>query len=124
MSDYAVKMRNQLVGLGGIVERNVYLTKRYFLWDLAFMVWTIANTLTIVFIARAAGLGPERENRLATQPPRRRRDLGVPRDHLRVRDGDGRLGALGGHDRVHVHGADLAARAPVRPWPPSRCSTG
>ena len=63
---YAVEMRNQLVGLFGIVERNVYLTKRYFLWDLAFMVWTIANTLTIVFIARAEHLAPARENRLAT----------------------------------------------------------
>ena len=55
MSAYAVEMRNQLVGLFGIVERNVYLTKRYILWDLAFMVWTIANTLTIVFIARGVG---------------------------------------------------------------------
>jgi ABC-2 type transport system permease protein len=67
MSVYAVNMRNQLVGLAGIVERNVYLTKRYILWDVAFMVWTIANTLTIVFIARAAGLPPARENVLATQ---------------------------------------------------------
>jgi ABC-2 type transport system permease protein len=60
-------LRSELIGLGGIVERNVYLTKRYFLWDLAFMVWTIANTLTIVFIARAAGLPPARENTLATE---------------------------------------------------------
>ena len=66
MSEYAVEMRNQLVGLFGIVERNVYLTKRYFQWDIAFMVWTIANTLTIVFIARAAHLPPARENTLAT----------------------------------------------------------
>jgi ABC-2 type transport system permease protein len=66
MSAYAVEMRNQLVGLFGIVERNVYLTKRYFLWDIAFMVWTIANTLTIVFIARTAGLSAEQENRFAT----------------------------------------------------------
>ena len=58
--------RRELIGLGGIVERNVYLTKRYFLWDLAFMVWTIANTLTIVFIARAVKLSPSAENRLAT----------------------------------------------------------
>ena len=60
-------LRSELIGLGGIVERNVYLTKRYFLWDLAFMVWTIANTLTIVFIARAAGLPTPRENTLATE---------------------------------------------------------
>jgi ABC-2 type transport system permease protein len=63
----AIEMRNQLVGLFGIVERNVYLTKRYFLWDLAFMVWTIANTLTIVFIARSAGLHAAAENTLATR---------------------------------------------------------
>jgi ABC-2 type transport system permease protein len=66
MSEFALETRNQLVGLFGIVERNMYLTKRYFLWDLAFMVWTIANTLTIVFIARAIpGITPEEENTAA-----------------------------------------------------------
>ena len=69
MSEYAIEMRNQLVGLFGIVERNMYLTKRYFLWDIAFMFWTIANTLTIVFIARAAALtghlSSDQENTLA-----------------------------------------------------------
>ena len=67
MSAYAIEARRQLIGLFGIVERNVYLTKRYFLWDLAFMVWTIANTLTIVFIARSAGLHAAAENTLATR---------------------------------------------------------
>jgi ABC-2 type transport system permease protein len=69
MTAFPATLRQELVGLGGIVERNVYLTKRYFLWDLAFMVWTIANTLTIVFIARAAALTgnltPDQENTLA-----------------------------------------------------------
>src|SRR5262249_34584219 len=36
----------------GIVERNWYLVKRYIWWDLAFFLWTVANTLTIVFIAK------------------------------------------------------------------------
>jgi ABC-2 type transport system permease protein len=52
-------MRAELIGLGGVVERNWYLVKRYFLWDLAFFLWTVANTLTIVFIAEgieAAGV--------------------------------------------------------------------
>jgi len=62
----AVAVRRELVGLAGIVERNAYLTRRYILWDVAFMVWTIANTLTIVFIARAAGLPAAKENTLAT----------------------------------------------------------
>jgi ABC-2 type transport system permease protein len=47
----ASTLRSELVALGGVVERNVYLVKRYIWWDLAFFVWTIANTLTIVFIA-------------------------------------------------------------------------
>jgi ABC-2 type transport system permease protein len=47
----AVTLRHELIGLGGVVERNVYLTRRYIWWDLAFFFWTIANTLTIVFIA-------------------------------------------------------------------------
>lgn len=45
-------LRVQLVGARGIVERNIYLTKRYIWWDVAFFVWTVANTLTIVFIAK------------------------------------------------------------------------
>jgi len=67
MTGVAATLRSELIGLGGIVERNVYLTKRYFLWDLAFMVWTIANTLTIVFIARAVALPAAEENTLATR---------------------------------------------------------
>ena len=60
-------VRNELVGLYGVVERNLYLTKRYFLWDLAFLLWTIANTLTIVFISRGVGVSPAEQNELATK---------------------------------------------------------
>lgn len=45
-------VRLQFVGLWGIVERNVYLVKRYAVWEVAWLLWTIANTLTIVFIAK------------------------------------------------------------------------
>jgi ABC-2 type transport system permease protein len=51
MPGAASALRSELVALGGVVERNVYLVKRYIWWDLAFFVWTVANTLTIVFIA-------------------------------------------------------------------------
>jgi ABC-2 type transport system permease protein len=51
MHGAAATLRSELVALGGVVERNVYLVKRYIWWDVAFFVWTIANTLTIVFIA-------------------------------------------------------------------------
>ena len=53
-----LSVRHELVGLGGIVERNWYLVKRYAWWELAFFLWTVANTLSIVFIAdgvKAAG---------------------------------------------------------------------
>jgi ABC-2 type transport system permease protein len=44
-------LRLQGIALLGVVERNTYLIKRYGWWELAFFVWTIANTLTVVFIA-------------------------------------------------------------------------
>jgi ABC-2 type transport system permease protein len=42
--------RHQAIALLGVVERNAYLVKRYGWWELAFFLWTVANTLTIVFI--------------------------------------------------------------------------
>jgi len=52
MRAVALELKHELIGLAGVVERNVYLTRRYIYWDLAFFVWTVANTLTIVFIAK------------------------------------------------------------------------
>src|SRR5256884_1941028 len=52
MRAMSLALRHELVGLGGVVERNVYLVKRYIWWDIAFFLWTVANTLTIVFIAK------------------------------------------------------------------------
>lgn len=60
-------LRDELIGLYGVVERNLYLTKRYLLWDLAFLLWTIANTLTIVFISRGVDLSAAERNELATK---------------------------------------------------------
>ena len=60
-------LRDELIGLYGVVERNLYLTKRYFLWDLAFLLWTIANTLTIVFISRGVDISAAQRNELATK---------------------------------------------------------
>jgi len=45
-------LRHELIGLGGVVERNWYLVKRYAWWELTFFFWTVANTMTIVFIAK------------------------------------------------------------------------
>ena len=48
---HAAVIRHELIGLAGVFERNVYLVRRYIWWDIAFFLWTVANTLTIVFIA-------------------------------------------------------------------------
>jgi ABC-2 type transport system permease protein len=47
----SLALRHELIGLGGVIERNVYLVKRYAWWELTFFFWTVANTMTIVFIA-------------------------------------------------------------------------
>jgi ABC-2 type transport system permease protein len=59
--------RHELVGLGGVVERNWYLVKRYVWWEIAFFFWTCANTLTIVFISKGVGASPAVQNELATK---------------------------------------------------------
>ena len=64
----AARMRHELIGLYGVVERNWYLVKRYLWWEVAFFFWTAANTLTIVFIAKGveASGGKVDINRLTT----------------------------------------------------------
>jgi ABC-2 type transport system permease protein len=67
MPGAASTLRSELIGLSGIVERNAYIIRRYIWWELAFFVWTLANTLTIVFIAKGISLSPAEQNRLTTQ---------------------------------------------------------
>ena len=67
----AATLRHEAIALGGVVERNWYLVKRYAWWEIAFFLWTAANTLTIVFIGKgveAAGgdVDPAFINRLTT----------------------------------------------------------
>ena len=52
MRGAAATLRHELIGLSGVLERNANLVKRYAWWELAFFVWSLANTLTIVFIAK------------------------------------------------------------------------
>ena len=49
-----VALRRELVGFAGIVERNTYLIRRFVWWEVAWFLYTVANTLTIVFIAKGA----------------------------------------------------------------------
>jgi ABC-2 type transport system permease protein len=52
MRAMALAARHHAIALGGVVERNAYLVKRYGWWELAFFLWTVANTLTVTFIAK------------------------------------------------------------------------
>jgi len=52
MTRATLAVRHELIGLLGVVERNAYLVKRYAIWEVTWFVWTVANTLTIVFIAK------------------------------------------------------------------------
>jgi ABC-2 type transport system permease protein len=63
----AAALRHELIGLGGVVQRNLFLSKRYWAWDVAYLLWTVANTLTIVFIARGIDVSAEQQNALATK---------------------------------------------------------
>ena len=118
-------LRYQAIALMGVVERNTYLVKRYGWWELAFFVWTVANTLTIVFIAKGveATGGHARRRAPDREPADRRGDLVLPRDRVRDPHRDRRVGALGGDDRVHVHGAAAARRCTCSGWARSPCST-
>ena len=57
MRTASMAVRHQAVALLGVVERNAYLVKRYGLWELAFFIWTVANTLTVVRIPDVNLLG-------------------------------------------------------------------
>jgi ABC-2 type transport system permease protein len=50
-------LRRELIGFAGIVERNIYLIRRFAWWELAWFLYTVANTLTIVFIAKGVEAG-------------------------------------------------------------------
>jgi ABC-2 type transport system permease protein len=55
-------LRREAIGFAGIVERNTYLIRRFAWWELAWFLYTVANTLTIVFIAKGVQAGGARLN--------------------------------------------------------------
>jgi len=50
-------LRREAIGFAGIVERNTYLIRRFAWWEVAWFLYTVANTLTIVFIAKGVEAG-------------------------------------------------------------------
>ncbi|MGN6030143.1 MAG: ABC transporter permease [Thermomicrobiales bacterium] len=51
--------RRELVAIWGYAQRNYFLTKRYFLWELVWLVYSTMNALTIGFIG--VGFGGDKE---------------------------------------------------------------
>lgn len=45
----------ELIAVWGYVQRNYFLTKRYFMWELVWLVYTTMNALTITFIGAGVG---------------------------------------------------------------------
>ena len=100
----------------GVIERNLYLVKRYAVWEVAWFVWTVANTLTIIFIAKgveAAGgsLDVKRETTVLLIGAVIWSYLGILFEIITETVG---VGALGRDDRVHVHGSALPGRPSAR----------
>jgi ABC-2 type transport system permease protein len=52
---------NEVIATLGFVQRNYYLTKRYFMWELVWLAYTTANAMSIGFI----GVGVEQSGSTA-----------------------------------------------------------
>src|SRR5680860_1085375 len=49
----------ELIAIWGYAQRNYYLTKRYFMWEVVWLVYSTMNALTIGFIGVGLGGSPE-----------------------------------------------------------------
>jgi ABC-2 type transport system permease protein len=56
----------ELVAVWGYAQRNYFLTKRYFLWEVVWLVYSTMNALTIGFIGVGFGATPEDAARQTT----------------------------------------------------------
>lgn len=56
----------EAIAIWGYTQRNYFLSKRYFWWELVWLVYTIMNALTIGFIGVGFGGTPEDAARMTT----------------------------------------------------------
>ena len=56
----------ELIAIWGYAQRNYYLTKRYFMWEVVWLVYSTMNALTIGFIGVGLGGSPEATARTTT----------------------------------------------------------
>ena len=95
-------LTHELKASYAFVERNFFLTRRYWGWELAFLVYSVAGALSISLI------GAEQGSPADPLPDDRRDLLELPVGGLQLDRRDDRRRALGGHARVHDDGADPA----------------
>ncbi|MGD9710591.1 MAG: ABC transporter permease [Thermomicrobiales bacterium] len=60
------QLRREAVAVWGYVQRNYFLTKRYFLWEVVWLVYSTMNALTIGFIGLGFGNSPAETARATT----------------------------------------------------------
>jgi ABC-2 type transport system permease protein len=58
--------KREAIAVWGYVQRNYFLTKRYFMWELVWLVYSVMNALTIGFIGVGFGASLEDANRAIT----------------------------------------------------------
>ena len=102
-------LRRELTASFAFIERNFFLTRRYWGWEIAWLIYATTSALSIAFI----GVEQERP-RPRPDAHDRGRLLELPVHRLRLHRRDGRLGALGGHAGVHLHGSHPALDAAAR----------
>ena len=92
------------------VERGWYLSKRYWAWEMVWIVYNVVNALSITFIAKVPGvaLSPAEVRRVHSLPGYRNSGLDLCERGIRQCNRDRYHGALGRHDRVYLHGAGIS----------------
>ncbi len=58
--------KRELIAIWGYAQRNYFLTKRYFLWEVVWLVYSTMNALTIGFIGVGFGGNPAQTARITT----------------------------------------------------------
>ncbi|MEJ7839269.1 MAG: hypothetical protein WKF81_10650, partial [Thermomicrobiales bacterium] len=51
--------RREMIAVWGYAQRNYFLTKRYFMWEIVWIIYSTMNALTIGFIGVGFGATPE-----------------------------------------------------------------
>ncbi|MDQ4044681.1 MAG: ABC transporter permease [Chloroflexota bacterium] len=58
--------KREAIAIWGYVQRNYFLTKRYFMWEVVWLVYSVMNALTIGFIGVGFGETDADTNRITT----------------------------------------------------------